>query len=196
MKWILLTYWQYFILGGFSYMKLWGRGGGWGRWHANRPHNYYNCFLGFSFIKFILNRTGGAEKKNLEYFTMWWTSALGLNISTWGYENWVSKHFVISLNFPCVIASLLSCLLVSFFLFVLWLDICVEVAVDRISRISIYTPPPSLPPFFLGSYPQFFIQHKWQLFEIRARLKLASAAFSSYHFVIGHLEKRLPESIM
>lgn len=57
--------------------------------------------LGFSFIKFILNRTGGAEKKNLEYFTMWWTSALGLNISTWGYENWVSEHFVISLNFPC-----------------------------------------------------------------------------------------------
>ena len=93
--------------------------------------------LGFSFIKFILNRTGGAEKKNLEYFTMWWTSALGLNISTWGYENWVSEHFVISLNFPSVIASLLSCLLVSFFLFVLWLDICVEVAVDRISRISI-----------------------------------------------------------
>ena len=82
---------------------------------------------------------------------MWWTSALGLHISTWGYENWVSKHFVISLNFPCVIASLLSCLLVSFFLFVLWLDICVEVAVDRISRISVYPPPLFTPSLFWGA---------------------------------------------
>jgi len=58
--------------------------------------------------------------------------------STWTYENRVSKHFVISLNFPCPIASLLSCFLICLFLllFVLCLEICVEVAVDRISRIS------------------------------------------------------------
>ena len=50
----------------------------------------------------------------------------------------VSKHFVISLNFPCLLACLLSCLLMPFFLFVLWLGLCVVVAaVDRISRISI-----------------------------------------------------------
>ena len=37
----------------------------------------------------------------------------------------------------------------SFVLFVLWLGICVEVAADRISRISFYHPPPPtslLPP--------------------------------------------------
>ena len=31
------------------------------------------------------------------------------------YENGVSKHFEIFLNFPCLIASLLCCLLMSFF---------------------------------------------------------------------------------
>ena len=35
--------------------------------------------------------------------------------STWSYENRVSKHFVISLNFPCLIAYLLIRLLMSFF---------------------------------------------------------------------------------
>ena len=77
------------------------------------------------------------------------TSALGLHISTWSYENWVSKHFVISLNFPCLYSfftELFACVL---FLFVLWVDICVEVAVDRISRISIYPPTPlHFLPFF------------------------------------------------
>ena len=41
--------------------------------------------------------------------------------SSRSYENRVNKHVVISLNFPCLIASLPSCLLMSFFLFVLWL---------------------------------------------------------------------------
>ena len=35
--------------------------------------------------------------------------------------NQVNKHAVISLHFPCLIASLLSCLLMSSFLFVWWL---------------------------------------------------------------------------
>ena len=35
--------------------------------------------------------------------------------STWSYENRVSKHFVISLNFPCLIVSLLSYLLMCYF---------------------------------------------------------------------------------
>ena len=38
--------------------------------------------------------------------------------STWSYENRVCKHFVISLNFPWLITSLLSCLLMSFLCFV------------------------------------------------------------------------------
>ena len=62
-------------------------------------------------------------------------------MSTWSYENRVSKHFVIFLNFPCLIACLLCCLLMSFFLLVLWLGICVGVDVDR---ITILPPPPSL----------------------------------------------------
>ena len=36
-------------------------------------------------------------------------------VYTWSYENRVSKHFVIFLNFPCLIACLLCCLLMSFF---------------------------------------------------------------------------------
>ena len=35
--------------------------------------------------------------------------------STWSYGNRVSKHFVIFLNFPCLIACLLCCLLLSYF---------------------------------------------------------------------------------
>ena len=77
------------------------------------------------------------------------------NNSTWSYKNQVSKHFVISLNFPCLRACLLSCLLISFFLFVLWLGLCEDMAVDRISPISIFPPP------FTSPLPQFSLQHKW-----------------------------------
>ena len=42
-------------------------------------------------------------------------------------ENRVSKHSVISLKFYCVF-----CLCLIFFLFMSWLGICAEVAVDRI----------------------------------------------------------------
>ena len=56
--------------------------------------------------------------------------------STSSYENRVSKHFVIFLNFHCVIACLLCCLLMSFFLPVLWLGICVEVNIGRITTLS------------------------------------------------------------
>ena len=46
--------------------------------------------------------------------------------STWSYENRVSKHFVIFLNFPCLIACLLCCLLMSFLLFACFVvrDLC------------------------------------------------------------------------
>ena len=59
-------------------------------------------------------------------------------------------------------------------------------AVGRISQF-LFNPPPC--PLFFRPYPQFSVQHKWQL--ISARLKLVSV-----HFVNGHLEKRFPESIM
>ena len=63
-------------------------------------------------------------------------------MSTWSYEKRVSKHFVILLNFPCLIA----CLLMSFvFLLVLRLGICVDVDVDR---ITILPSPLPVPIFF------------------------------------------------
>ena len=46
------------------------------------------------------------------------------SISTWIYENRVSKHFVMSLNFPCLRFFSVVCL--CRFLVVLWLRICVE----------------------------------------------------------------------
>ena len=56
-------------------------------------------------------------------------------IYTWSYENRVSKHFVIFLNLPCLIACLL-CSLLMCFLLVLWLGICVEADVDRITILA------------------------------------------------------------
>ena len=105
---------------------------------------------------------------------------------TWIYENRVSKKNCNVSHLSLVFACLLSCLLMwVFFVFLfLWLGICVEVAVDRISRISFLTPSLS------------DLQLKWQLFEISARLKLVSVPFSSLVLYIGHLEKSFPESIM
>ena len=60
------------------------------------------------------------------------------DIYTWSYENRVSKHFVIFLKIPCLIACLPCCLLMSFFLLVLWLGICVDVGVDRITILLPY----------------------------------------------------------
>ena len=73
------------------------------------------------------------------------------SVSTWSYENLVSKHFVIFLNFPCLIVCLLCCLLISFCLLVLLLGICVEVDVNRITIV-----PPSLPLFFVSTHNSLF----------------------------------------
>ena len=58
-------------------------------------------------------------------------------------------HFVIFLNFPCLIAwhvfTVLLAYVVFLFLLVLWLGICVEVDVDRITILLL---PPPLPIFF------------------------------------------------
>ena len=71
--------------------------------------------------------------------------------SSRSYENRINKHVVISLKFPCLIASLLSFFADVFFSVRFVVRICVEVAVDRILRISTHPPPPplhSLPLFF------------------------------------------------
>ena len=67
---------------------------------------------------------------------------------TWSYENRVSKHFVIFSTSP--VNSLFTVLFayVFFFLLVLWLGICVEVDVDRITIL-----PPPLPRSLLFSLP-------------------------------------------
>ena len=55
----------------------------------------------------------------------------------------------------------------------------------------------SLPPsLFFRPYPQFSLWHKWQLFEITARLKLVSVSLSSIYFVVGDLEESFRVSIM
>ena len=123
-------------------------------------------------------------------------SFITYNISAWTYENEVSKHFVISLNFPCLIACLLSCSLMWFFLFILWFGLCVDVAVDKISRVSIYSPLSLPPSVFFFILPTILSLTQVTFNEISARLKLASVPFSSLHFVIGHLEKSFTESTM
>ena len=76
-------------------------------------------------------------------------------IYTWSYENRVSKHFVIFLNLPCLIACLLC------FLLVLWLGICVEVDVDRITTLA-------PPPFFFLTHNSLFSTSDSYLKSVRA----------------------------
>ena len=45
----------------------------------------------------------------------WTSGTYSIEISTWSYENRVSKHFVIFPNFPCLTTCLSCCLLMSFF---------------------------------------------------------------------------------
>ena len=124
------------------------------------------------------------------------------NRSTWSYENRVSEYFVISFNVPCPIACLPSSLLMSFFFWVvLWLRLCVDMAVDRILRIFIY-PAPLLPPsVFLFLFLFFFYPtHNCLLktsdgyLKLVGAQKLASVPFSSVHFVsLNFSYKILPE---
>ena len=78
---------------------------------------------------------------------------------------------------------------VVFFWLVLWLGICVEVDVDRITIL------PPLPIFFPTNNSFFNTSDSYQ-FEISGRLNLVSVPFSSLVLDIGHLEKSHPESIM
>ena len=72
---------------------------------------------------------------------------------------------------------------VFFFLLVLWLGICAEVDVDRITLL-----PPSLPPFpiFFLFLPTILSLTQVTVFEISARLKLVSVPFSSLLLDVGH----------
>ena len=101
-------------------------------------------------------------------------------ISTWSYENRVTKHFVIFLNFHCLIV----CLVVS--------DLCRSGC-----RQNYYlTPPPPPLPIVFPTHNSFFNASDSYQFEISGRLKLVSVPFSSLVLYIGHLEKSFPESIM
>ena len=99
------------------------------------------------------------------------------------YENRVSKHFVIFLNFRCLIACLLCCLLMSFvFLACLVVrDLCRSGC-----RQNYYLTPPPLPIFF-PTHNSFFNTSDSYQFEIMGSGKSGN---------IGHLEKSFPESIM
>ena len=123
----------------------------------------FQCIYEWPFLLYGRSKYNTESIRKLSTINFQWTKTLYQNIkeycdksrlnkynSTRSHENRVSKHFVIFLNFPCLTACLLCCLLVSFlFLLVLWLGVCVEVDVDRITIL-----PPSLPPFyFFCPYP-------------------------------------------
>ena len=120
-------------------------------------------------------------------------------ISTWIYENRVSKF----LSTPHVLACLLWCLLMSHLYFGsfvvrdLWRFGCTQ----NFGKFAYFlaTPPPPLPPSLEGvfpSLPRILCLTQVTVIEASARLKLVLAPFSSLYFVIGHLEKSFPESIM
>ena len=94
-----------------------------------------------------------------------------LNYFYWSYENRISKHFVIFLNFPCLTVLFAY---VVFFLLVLLLGICVKVDLGRITIL-----PPSLPANFCSSLRTTLSLIQRQIFETSARLKLISVQFSS-----------------
>ena len=76
----------------------------------------------------------------------WTSDTKSIEISSWSCENWVSKLFVIFLNFLCLIACLLCCLLMSFFSpwFVVR-DLCRS----GCKQNYYVTPPPPTPSLFL-----------------------------------------------
>ena len=125
----------------------------------------------------------------------WISGTYSIEISTWSYENRVSKHFVIFLNFRCLIACLLCCLLMSFvFLACLVVrDLCRSGC-----RQNYHLLPPTSPPrtHFFPTHNSFFNTSDSYQFEISGRLRLVSVLFSSLVLYIGHLEKSFPESIM
>ena len=113
--------------------------------------------------------------------------------ATWINENRVSKHFVISLNFPSL--SLFTVLFAYVvFLVVLWLGIYVEVAVEGISRIRFLSNPFSLPRrcFPVATQNHLCLTQVTYIYLKSVRVKLVSVPFSSLYFVIGNLEKSFP----
>ena len=102
--------------------------------------------------------------RKLSTINFQWTKTLYQNIkeycdksrlnkynSTWSHENRVSKHFVIFLNFPCLIACLLCCLLVSFLFFACFV---IRGLCRSGCRQNYYlTPLPPLLLFFFCPYP-------------------------------------------
>ena len=90
--------------------------------------------LHFSFVRFRDTRISRVIKIKAKQNTHTLLKKNYNNKATWSYENRFGKHFLIFLNFPCLIACLLSCpAYVIFFSLVLGLGICVEVYVDRIT---------------------------------------------------------------
>ena len=72
-----------------------------------------------------------------------------------------------------------------------------EVAVEGISQICVLSKPPSSLDGVFAALPRILcLTQVTVVIEISAHPKLVSVPFSSLHFVIGHLEKRFPESIM
>ena len=86
-------------------------------------HSFIFSFVSTSLTYITIPRNKGKlkitcdKKLTTTYFSFKTSRRFWLAKSTpaWSYENRVSKHLVIFLNFPCLIACLLCCLLMSFF---------------------------------------------------------------------------------
>ena len=114
-------------------------------------------------------------------------------ISTSSYENRVSKHFVIFLNFACLIAFLLCCLLMSFvFACFVVRDLCRSGCGE-----NYYLAPPL---YFFLSLPTILslirVTVIWNQCAPKAGFGAVPLIMSSLLLDTGHLEKSFPESIM
>ena len=104
-----------------------------------------------------------------------------LFICTWNCGNRVCKHFLMFLNYLCLIACLLCCLLMSYFFgVVLWLGICVEAG----CRQNYYLTPPPSPLYFLPTHYSLFNTSDSYQFEISGRLKLVSVPLSILVYIL------------
>ena len=146
------------------------------------------------------SRGRGFKSRSRQFLEFHLCSYIYIYISTWSYENWASKHFVIFPNFRYLIACLLCCLLMCFLLMCFFFLACLVVR-DLCRRgctqnYLLSNHPPPRPLFFFPTHNFFFNTSDSYQFEISGRLRLVSVLFSSLVLYIGRLEKSFPESIM
>ena len=166
-----LTSWKYILkqrIFLFIRKSLVGQGLSWKAWQwqwqaSEFPAGRWGKFKGNFFAVNLKIRDGTIGKFFSNHFDLHFYLKLGVlkqikYPSMWIYENQAGKHFVIFLNFPCLIACLHCCLLMSFvFACFVVTDLCRSGCIQ-----NYYLPPPhppSLPPslfFFVPTHNSLF----------------------------------------